>query len=60
MLELIQSAVSSIPDEATAESELLNESDILGPETLAAAEPSDMDACDSLDTMMCKIVDDMT
>ncbi|GFO09243.1 mediator of RNA polymerase ii transcription subunit 7 [Plakobranchus ocellatus] len=60
VLELIQSAVSNIPDEATAESDLISESDILGPETLAASEPSDMDACDSLDTMMCKIVDDMT
>ena len=57
---MIQTAVTSIPDEATVESDLLNESEILGPERLTTSEPSEMDACDSLDTMMCKIVDDMT
>lgn len=59
-MDLIQSAINAIPEDVTLESNLLSESDSLGQSSDIKMDLSDLDACDSLDKMMCNIVDGMT
>ncbi|BFZ24192.1 hypothetical protein BsWGS_27231 [Bradybaena similaris] len=60
VLDLIHSAITAIPEDVTMDSTLLTESETLGQTDDIKSEFMDMEACDSLDTMMCKIVDEMT
>lgn len=60
MLDLIHSAIAAIPEDVTLDSTLLTESETLGQTDDIKSEFMDLEACDSLDTMMCKIVDEMT
>jgi len=60
VMELIQSAVTAIPEDNGVDTLLASDSALLSASTDVKSEPSDMDACDIADTMMCKIVDDMT
>ena len=60
MLELIQSAVTAIPDDSGVDALLASDNSLLSASADTKTEPMDMDACDIADTMMCKIVDDMT
>ncbi|CAG5132570.1 unnamed protein product [Candidula unifasciata] len=60
VLDLIHSAINAIPEDVTIDSTLLTESETLGQAEDIKSEAMDMEACDSLDTMMCKIVDEMT
>ncbi|KAH9489036.1 Mediator of RNA polymerase II transcription subunit 7 [Bulinus truncatus] len=60
VIDLIQSAINAIPDDVTSDSSLLSESDSLGQSSDIKMELSDLETCDSLDKMMCTIVDGMT
>jgi len=60
VLSLIQTAVSSIPEDVESDSSLSADHDLLMTGADVNKEPMELDKCDSLDTMMCKIVDDMT
>ncbi|CAL1543297.1 unnamed protein product [Lymnaea stagnalis] len=60
VMDLIQSAVNAIPDDVSLDSNLLSESDSMGQAADIKMEFMDAEACDSLDKMMCQIVDDLT
>ncbi|XP_035829275.1 mediator of RNA polymerase II transcription subunit 7 isoform X2 [Aplysia californica] len=60
VMDLIQTAMNSIPEDVGMDSTLVSDSDLLNAVAEVKSEPMDLEACDSLDTMMCKIVDDMT
>lgn len=60
VLDLIQTAFKAIPNDVTLDSNLLSESEMLGQSVDVKMEFMESDACDSLDKMMCQIVDDMT
>uniref|UniRef100_A0A0B6ZA84 Mediator of RNA polymerase II transcription subunit 7 n=1 Tax=Arion vulgaris TaxID=1028688 RepID=A0A0B6ZA84_9EUPU len=59
VLDLIHSAINSIPEDVNLDSTLLSD-ELLGQIEDIKSEIMDMEACDSLDTLMCKIVDEMT
>jgi hypothetical protein len=58
-VQVLEAAISSIPD-LTLDSKLLVESQLLHELSSVKEEPMDDAYVDSLDQMMCKIVDDMT
>jgi len=59
-MDLIQTAMNSIPEDVGMDSALISDSDLLNAVAEVKSESMDPEACDRLDTMMCKIVDDMT
>ncbi|XP_076467761.1 mediator of RNA polymerase II transcription subunit 7-like [Babylonia areolata] len=60
VIQLIQTAQSAIPEDLNLDSKLLVESELLQKSSAIKEEPMDDAYVDSLDHMMCKIVDDMT
>lgn len=60
VLQVIESAVAAIPADLNLDSKLLVESQLLQATAATKEEPTDDGHIDSLDQMMCKIVDDMT
>ncbi|XP_025087631.1 mediator of RNA polymerase II transcription subunit 7-like [Pomacea canaliculata] len=60
VLQLIESAVGAIPEDLSLDSKLLVESQLLQATAEVKDDSADDGHIDSLDQMMCKIVDDMT
>lgn len=60
LLQLIESAVGAIPEDLSLDSKLLVESQLLQATAEVKDDSADDGHIDSLDQMMCKIVDDMT
>nr|KAG5711627.1 hypothetical protein BaRGS_016809 [Batillaria attramentaria] len=60
VLQVIESAKAAIPADLNLDSKLLVESQLLQASAATKEEPADDSHIDSLDQMMCKIVDDMT
>ena len=58
--QVIDAAVNAIPEDLNLDSKLLVESQLLQESSAIKEEPMDDAHIDSLDQMMCRIVDDMT
>lgn len=58
-MDLIQNAICTIPEDVTVDSKFLAESEHFGMQADSKAGITDMETCDSLDKMMCQIVDGM-
>ena len=58
--QLIESAQAAIPEDLNMDSKLVVESQLLQESSAIKEEPANDAHVDSLDQMMCKIVDDLT
>lgn len=58
--QVLESAINAMPEDLTLDSKLLVESQLLQASSSIKEEPMDDAYVDSLDHMMCKIVDDLT